>query len=433
MSKSNGPSSKPAAPLYQPSLPWRMTSSLVMGLTAALSRGFLYTFNTVEVTGLDQFLDVLDKRKDVEKREKGLITVSNHISVLDDPLMWGVLPLRYAFNPSNFRWGLGAHDICYKNKALGSFFYCGQVLPTHRGQHSPHGGLFQPTMSHAIRLLSSPPFITPRPEGEEGDYSRYDLLPDPFTSGDGLTYTTNGTDRHPAPAAAPSWPLQQSRNRHAWVHVFPEACVHQHPAADLRYFKWGVSRLILESEPAPDVVPVFIDGTQRAMSEDRGFPRFLPRPAGAVRVAFGDLLDAERAFGDLRARWRDLVRRSSLRDSGTGSDADSAPGLPPSPLERKAEEGGEGQAVVTAAAKGKGKGTVRAMGDLTDELKYGREAVEIRIECARRVRAEVAKLRRRMGYPEGEPDFELAETWAGKEPGKDKYKSGVDESLNKRK
>lgn len=35
---------------------------------------------------------------------------------LDDPLMWGVLPLRYAFNPSNMRWGLGAHDICYKNK-----------------------------------------------------------------------------------------------------------------------------------------------------------------------------------------------------------------------------------------------------------------------------------------------------------------------------
>lgn len=30
--------------------------------------------------------------------------------------MWGVLPLRYAFNPSNMRWGLGAHDICYKNK-----------------------------------------------------------------------------------------------------------------------------------------------------------------------------------------------------------------------------------------------------------------------------------------------------------------------------
>lgn len=75
MSKSSGPSSKKqAAPLHQPSLPWRMTSSLIMGLTAGLSRGFLYAFNTVEVTGLERFLDLLDKRKDVEKRERGLIT-----------------------------------------------------------------------------------------------------------------------------------------------------------------------------------------------------------------------------------------------------------------------------------------------------------------------------------------------------------------------
>ena len=73
MPKPSGHGVKPAAPL-QPSLPWRMTSSLVMGLTAALSRGFLYTFNSVEVTGLDGFLQILDKRKDVEKRERGLIT-----------------------------------------------------------------------------------------------------------------------------------------------------------------------------------------------------------------------------------------------------------------------------------------------------------------------------------------------------------------------
>lgn len=61
-------------PLQQPSLPWRMTSSVIMGLTAALSRGFLYGLNSVEVTGLERFLEVLDKRKDVEKRQRGLIT-----------------------------------------------------------------------------------------------------------------------------------------------------------------------------------------------------------------------------------------------------------------------------------------------------------------------------------------------------------------------
>ncbi|KAI1772499.1 acyltransferase [Hypoxylon cercidicola] len=357
--------------LQQPSLAWRITSSLSMGLTSALFRGFLYGFNSVETVGLDRFLDVLDKRKDVEKRQRGLLTVSNHISVLDDPIMWGVLPLRYAFNPSNHRWGLGAHDICFKNKFLGSFFYSGQVLPTHRSKYSPHGGLFQPTISQAIRLLSSQPFVSPAPAAPEDSHD----VPDPFTSG-GMTYTTTGTDRYEAPS-------RYARNRLSWVHVFPEACVHQHPRMHVRYFKWGVSRMILESEPAPDVVPMFIDGTQHAMAEGRPPPRFLPRFPVRFRVAFGDPVDADAAFGDLRARWRDLVRR---------------------------------------------QGRVLAVGELTDELKYGDEAVRLRIEVARRVRDEVIKVRRSLGYPEEEPGLELAETWA-REPRKDRFKSSVDDGL----
>ena len=169
--------------------------------------------------------------------------------------------------------------------------------------------------------------------------------------------------------------------------------MHQHPRAGLRYFRWGVSRLILESEPAPDVVPVFVDGTSRVMPEDRGFPRFLPRAGVRLRVAFGDALDADRAFGDLRARWRDLVRRSEAEASASD---------------------------VEAAA---------AMGDLSDELRYGREAVELRVECARRVREEVGKVRRRLGYREEDPALGLAETWARDPAARDKFRSGVDDSL----
>ncbi|KAI2626704.1 acyltransferase [Hypoxylon sp. NC1633] len=363
-------------PPHQPPLSWRVRSSMAMGFTSALFRAFLYGFNSVEVVGLERFLDVLDKRKDVDKRERGLITVSNHVSVIDDPLMWGVIPLRYAFNPSNHRWGLGAHDICFKNKLIGSFFYSGQVLPTHRLQYSPHGGLFQPTIAQAIRLLSSHPFTTPSPapSGEEPrDVS------DPFTSGD-LTFSTTGADQY---AHAPSCYAQ---HRHSWVHVFPEGCVHQHPALLPRYFKWGASRLILESEPAPAVLAVFIDGAQHVMPEDRTWPRAIPRFPVRFRVAFGEPLDPDLAFGDLRARWRDLVSRQRQRR----------------PL---------------------------AMGELTDELKYGDEAVRLRVEVARRLRDEVLKVRRRLGYPDEDgPGFELAETWA-REPAKDRFRSNVDDSL----
>ncbi|KAI0512775.1 acyltransferase [Xylaria bambusicola] len=361
-SRASSPTSE--MPPLQPSLPQRMTSSLVMGVTAGLSRLFIYGLNSVEVTGLERFLDILDKRKDVDKRQRGLITVCNHVSVFDDPIMWGVLPFAFHFNPSNHRWSLGAHDICFKNAFLNAFFSAGQVLPTYRLQHSPHGGLFQPTVPQAIKLLSSRPFLQPG------------------TSGKALEDETSISGLPPI----------YTQNRYSWVHVFPEACVHQHPKMFMRYFKWGVSRMILESEPMPDVLPIFIDGTQHMMSENREWPRFLPRFGVKFRVAFGEPVDTQKIFGDVRARWQELVRREQSKSQ-----------------------------------------VPQALGELPDELKYGDEAVKLRIEVARRVRDEVLKVRASLNYPDEEPrELELAETWRG-EPGKDRFKSNVDASLvNKR-
>jgi hypothetical protein len=66
----SGPNPNPSCP----SLPWRFTSSLIMGLTGSLSRAFYYGLNNVEVVGLEGFMQTLDRRKDIEGREKGLIT-----------------------------------------------------------------------------------------------------------------------------------------------------------------------------------------------------------------------------------------------------------------------------------------------------------------------------------------------------------------------
>ncbi len=148
----SGTSSPPPA---MPSLPWRFTSSVIMGLTGSLSRGFLYGLNRIEVVGLDRFLETLDKREDIDGRERGLITglspgdacekcadrfikqyqimsactsrpahtndilyslLTKCLCRMDDPLIWGVLPFRYAFNPANHRWSLGSYDICFQNR-----------------------------------------------------------------------------------------------------------------------------------------------------------------------------------------------------------------------------------------------------------------------------------------------------------------------------
>ena len=37
--------------------------------------------NYIEVIGLERFLEKLDRRSNIEGRERGLITVSNHVSV----------------------------------------------------------------------------------------------------------------------------------------------------------------------------------------------------------------------------------------------------------------------------------------------------------------------------------------------------------------
>ncbi|KAH7313268.1 acyltransferase-like protein [Stachybotrys elegans] len=341
--------STPSNPPGRPSLLWRLGSVAIAGTVGLAARFFMHGLNNTEVVGLENLLGVLDRRK-TQGRERGLLTVCNHLSVLDDPLMWGILPLRYFADVPNLRWGLGAHDICFKNSFTSTFFSLGQVLPTHRFWHSANGGIYQPTMTQAIRLLSRPgsPLLPKMPEA---------------------TYSTNGRDVFTAPASYPG-------NCNAWVHVFPEACCHQGPGTSLRYFKWGVSRLILESDPAPEFIPMFINGTQDIMAEDRKWPRFLPRIGKQVKVVIGEPESVDRLFGHHRAAWRRLAEKASPED-----------------------------------------------------LKHGAEATQLRIDVAKAVRDEVQKLRLRLGLPPEEDDTAaLAETWT-KEPNKRKFKSPIDGSL----
>lgn len=63
------------------------------------------------------------------------------------------------------------------------------------------------------------------------------------------------------------------------------------------------------------------------------------------------------------------------------------------------------------ALRKKGEDFSMAMGELTDELKYSPEAVEIRKEVTRRMRQEVLKVRRGLGLPDEDPKAGLVETW----------------------
>ena len=65
----------------RPGLVWRVGSSIVMAVTCFLMRFLLYGANRTSVEGLDGFVRILDQRSNVDGRERGLLTVGNHISV----------------------------------------------------------------------------------------------------------------------------------------------------------------------------------------------------------------------------------------------------------------------------------------------------------------------------------------------------------------
>ena len=82
----------------QHSLPYRLASSINIGVVGTLSKAFSFGLNKMEVHGLDRFLKLLEGRRKPEERERALITgrpthcigrelelmkriVSNHVSM----------------------------------------------------------------------------------------------------------------------------------------------------------------------------------------------------------------------------------------------------------------------------------------------------------------------------------------------------------------
>ncbi|XP_071913718.1 N-acylphosphatidylethanolamine synthase-like isoform X3 [Coffea arabica] len=96
-----------------------------------------------------------------------LLTVSNHMSTLDDPIMWGFkgFPITDA---RIGRWVLAAEDICFKNTVLSYFFRLGKCIPITRG-----GGIYQEHMNEALDRLRDGAWVMP----ENYMFGRRPLLP----------------------------------------------------------------------------------------------------------------------------------------------------------------------------------------------------------------------------------------------------------------
>ncbi|XP_039157346.1 N-acylphosphatidylethanolamine synthase isoform X4 [Eucalyptus grandis] len=185
----------------------------VFAAVGAFAKAVASLLNTTTVHNADTLLRL------VRHRPPGvpLLTVSNHMSTLDDPVMWGFKGFP-STDASLARWVLAAEDICFKNAVLSYIFRLGytrieqscgcrglrtveyrwKCIPITRG-----GGIYQEHMNEALERLS---------DGE-------------------------------------------------WLHTFPEGKVSQEDGP-IRRLKWGTASLIVRAPVTPIVLPIVHHGLQ---------------------------------------------------------------------------------------------------------------------------------------------------------------------------
>jgi hypothetical protein len=106
-------------------------------LIVTMSRIFLRYGNVFDLSKdghYDDFLDAVVGREP----DQGLITVSNHRSLMDDPpLISNILPYHIGIQPKYLRYGACAEEFCYNDKLPGliyAFMGAGRSLPMWRGK-----------------------------------------------------------------------------------------------------------------------------------------------------------------------------------------------------------------------------------------------------------------------------------------------------------
>uniref|UniRef100_A0A7S0UP00 Phospholipid/glycerol acyltransferase domain-containing protein n=1 Tax=Polytomella parva TaxID=51329 RepID=A0A7S0UP00_9CHLO len=208
----------------------------VLMMVGRASQAYMHTLNRTTIYGSENVDMMLNRPAGTP-----LITVSNHVAAMDDPLViCAMLPEEAIAQPEKLRWTLCASDRCFKHPAYAAFFRAGKTLPVVRGQ-----GLVQAGMAAAEDRLSA------------GD----------------------------------------------WVHIFPEGTRSRNGGREMGPVRKGVGRLVSAaangSGTAPLVVPFIHHGMDRVMPRGQLFPSV----GNHVRVKVGepidvaDILEAAKAMG----------------------------------------------------------------------------------------------------------------------------------------
>ena len=135
----------------------RMMQAVAVPVLGNVCHVFMNGLNSVQVYGLEKLHSALLQRP----KGKPLLTVSNHVASMDDPLVIAsLLPPSVLLDARNLRWTLCATDRCFKNPVTSAFFRSVKVLPVSRGD-----GIYQEGMDLAISKLNHGGWVHIFPEG----------------------------------------------------------------------------------------------------------------------------------------------------------------------------------------------------------------------------------------------------------------------------
>ncbi|KAB2621494.1 tafazzin [Pyrus ussuriensis x Pyrus communis] len=221
----------------------RMLQAVAVPVIGSVCHVFMNGLNQVQVYGVEKLHDAVLRRP----KGKPLITVSNHVASMDDPLVLSaLLPRHVLLDAQNLRWTLCASDRCFANPVTSAFFRSVKVLPVSRGD-----GIYQKGMDAAISKL----------------------------------------------------------NQGGWVHIFPEGSRSRDGGKTMGSSKRGVGRLVLDADNIPMVVPFVHSGMQDIMPIGASIPRIGNTVTVVIGdpIYFDDLLNSEGAKHVSRGKLYDAV------------------------------------------------------------------------------------------------------------------------------
>lgn len=180
-----------------------------------LCKAYMHAFHKITFVNNKEFEDLVWNQYVNRKRAtnsgkpvRGLLTVLNHASMMDEPfLVANLIPSKWFRTPDIIRSPICAKDQCFTNVFLAEMAKTLKILPMERG-----GSIHQKPMQIIIDKLSSG----------------------------------------------------------SWVSIFPEGYIAQD--GEIHKVRRGVGKLILESEPTPHVYPIYHRGMEGVKSEKKMLP-----------------------------------------------------------------------------------------------------------------------------------------------------------------